>query len=276
MDRLRLPLNSNVGQLINVPTFIGIDLAWQSDRNHTGAVALRGDRDGAELVAVSDSIRSLNEVRVFVTDHVADETVVAIDAPLIIENLTGQRPCETAVGRVYGRREASCHTSNRRLYPSAASIELAKELVAAGYIHAPTAGADADKILLEVYPHAGLVALFDLAKSLKYKKGSSAQKRLGLGVLTSYLRQLTLAVPAVHENALFAKLMAVRLTNLGVRGLKAHEDRLDAFFCAYLAYYFWYWRVDRVEMFGDVTSGYIANPKLQPGGIVSHATQQSA
>ena len=227
-------------------------------------------------MVVSDSIRSLDEVRAFLTDNGTDETVLAIDAPLIIENLTGQRPCETAVGRVYGRREASCHTSNRRLYPSAASVELAKELVAAGYIHAPRAGTDAAKILLEVYPHAGLVALFDLAKSLKYKKGSAAQKRLGLGVLTRYLRQLTLAVPVVRDNPRFAALMAVRLAELGGRGLKAHEDKLDAFFCAYLAYYFWYWRLDRVEMFGDVTSGYIANPKLQPGGIVSHAAQQSA
>jgi predicted RNase H-like nuclease len=168
-----------------VPTFIGIDLAWQSERNHTGAVALTGNRERAELVAVSDSIRSIDEVRAFLNDHDTDEMIIAIDAPLIIENPTGQRPCETAMGRAYGRREASCHTSNRRLYPSAASVELAKELIAANYIHAPTAGTDADKILLEVYPHAGLVALFDLAKSLKYKKGSTAQKRLGLGILTN-------------------------------------------------------------------------------------------
>ena len=70
--------------------------------------------------------------------------------------------------------------------------------------------------------------------------------------------------------------MAVPLVDLGGRDLKAHEDKLDAFFCAYLAYYFWYWRQDRVEMFGDVTGGYIANPKLQPGEIRSHAAQQSA
>jgi predicted RNase H-like nuclease len=71
-------------------------------------------------------------------------------------------------------------------------------------------------------------------------------------------------------------LTEVPVTDLRGRRLKAHEDKLDAFFCAYLAYYFWYWRLDRVEIFGDVASGYIANPKLQPGGIVSHAAQQSA
>ena len=168
-----------------MPTFIGIDLAWRSERNNTGAVALTGDRDGAELVAVSDAIRSLEEVRAFLNAHGADETVVAIDAPLIIENLTGQRgPCETAVGR-------------------------------------------------------------------------------GLTVEERFLVTPRTAV-------------CIPKPRLRGHGLKAHEDKLDAFFCAYLAYYFWYWRSDRVELFGDVTWGYIANPKLQPGGIISYARSQGS
>jgi predicted RNase H-like nuclease len=61
------------------------------------------------------------------------------------------------------------------------------------------------------------------------------------------------------------------LDSLGGTELKAHEDRLDALFCAYLAYYFWYWGLARNQVFGDLETGYIANPKLFPGGIASHA-----
>lgn len=170
-------------------TFIGIDLAWRSDGNHTGGCVLRGDRSGAQLVCVSDSISTAEAVGAFVETHATASTVIAIDAPLIIHNPTGQRPCETAVGKEYGARDASCHTSNLRLYPKAASVALAAGLVANGYLHAPTANSASHRVILEVYPHAGLVALFDLPKSLKYKKGTVAQKRAGLSTLAEHLRR---------------------------------------------------------------------------------------
>ncbi len=49
-------------------------------------------------------------------NHSGENTIVAIDAPSIILNETGQRACETAVGKRYGNRHASCHTSNMTLY----------------------------------------------------------------------------------------------------------------------------------------------------------------
>lgn len=115
--------------------FIGIDLAWKSERNPTGAVCLRGDRTGAELVAVAPPLWSTTSVLEFVRTHTAEESVVAVDAPLIITNVSGQRPCETLVGKRYGARDASCHTSNLTLYPAAASVALAKLIEAEGYVH---------------------------------------------------------------------------------------------------------------------------------------------
>ena len=47
--------------------------------------------------------------------------------------------------------------------------------------------------------------------------------------------------------------------------MKMHEDTLDAVLCAYLAYYFWYWRWNRNEVFGDVATGCIVNPTLEKG-----------
>lgn len=181
-------------------TFVGVDLAWRSDRNHTGAVALCGDTHGACLFAVSDPIHTLAGVREFVNECTDSLSITAVDAPLIIKNETGQRPCETAVGQRYGARHASCHTSNLRLYPDAASVRLAGGLVEHGYVHAPEAARESPRVLLEVYPHAALVALFDMPTILKYKKGSLAQKRVGLGLLVHYIRQLSGATPPLRPN----------------------------------------------------------------------------
>lgn len=148
-------------------------------------------------------------------------------------------------------------------------MDLARKLVLAGYVHASNADEDSQKVVLEVYPHAGLVALFDLPKSLKYKKGTLAQKRSGLRTLTEHLGQLAQATPVLLKTPYLADLLTRDLSSLSGRDLKSHEDSMDAVFCAYLAYYFWYWRLDRNHVFGDLTTGYIVNPMELPGGIAS-------
>ena len=40
--------------------FIGVDLAWQGDKNHTGAAVLSGGVHGGSLVAVSDGLTSID------------------------------------------------------------------------------------------------------------------------------------------------------------------------------------------------------------------------
>jgi predicted RNase H-like nuclease len=37
---------------------------------------------------------------------------MAVDAPLVVRNESGQRPCETQVGQRYGRWRVSANTTN--------------------------------------------------------------------------------------------------------------------------------------------------------------------
>ncbi|HYJ89264.1 MAG TPA: DUF429 domain-containing protein [Pyrinomonadaceae bacterium] len=246
-------------------TFIGIDLAWRSERNPSGAATLAGNRSGSQLVVVSPPLRSTDAVFEFVRLHATEETVVAVDAPMVIVNDTGQRICETLIGKRYGSREASCHTSNLGLYPQASSVWLTKALETEGFVHVEQLKEQrTGRILLEVYPHAAMVALFDLPKTIKYKKGSVASRRFGLETLRSHLQQLTSATPPLCSSPLLQDLFTQELTQLAGRALKDYEDSLDALFCAYLSYYFWYWGWERNELFGDVESGYMLNPTLKP------------
>lgn len=253
-------------------TFIGIDLAWQSNRNPTGIAVLEGDRDGARLTTLS-TISPEMSVADFVTANATANTVVAIDAPLIIVNEIGQRSCETAVGKRYGSREAACHTTNLRLYPSSSSVALTAELASHGFVHVdPRNSQSGGRLMAEVYPHAAMVALWNLPKTIKYKKGSIDEKLTGLNTLRTHLSRLSQAEPPLRRSALSSDLLAEELNQLRGRKLKDYEDQLDALFCAYLAYYFWYWGWERSEMFGDLKSGYILNPKLHDkDGVISTA-----
>jgi predicted RNase H-like nuclease len=243
-------------------TFIGIDLAWKSARNPTGAAVLNGDRLGARL-EVSSTLSPEASVADFISANATANTVVAIDAPLVIVNETGQRACETAIGKKYGSREASCHTSNLKLYHDASSIALTAALLAQGFTHVdPARTKQSGRIVAEVYPHAAMVALWDLPKTIKYKRGALGAKRVGLSMLRSHLTTLGKTEPPLLRSGVLQEVLSTDLNELVGQSLKNHEDRLDAMFCAYLAYYFWYWGWERNEIFGNTTSGYILNPKL--------------
>tara|TARA_R110000823_G_scaffold311534_2_gene437276 strand:- start:215 stop:490 length:276 start_codon:yes stop_codon:yes gene_type:complete len=75
---------------------------------------------------------------------------VAIDAPLVINNQSGQRLCKRERGREYSSRHASCHTSNLKLYPHADSVRLSNQLFEAGFLHL---GDTDNKWKIECYPH---------------------------------------------------------------------------------------------------------------------------
>src|SRR4051812_2107777 len=91
-----------------VPVFhIGVDLAWGVKRP-TGLAVL--DDDG-RLVHVS-TVRTDEEIIAALTPYAADDCLVAIDAPLIVTNPTGNRPGEALLNKDFARFDAGAHPAN--------------------------------------------------------------------------------------------------------------------------------------------------------------------
>ena len=244
-------------------TFIGIDLAWNVDRNHTGCAVLEGEGPNARLMARSTDVRSMRGVVEFIECHSTANTVVAIDAPLIVKNDTGQRPCETAIARRFGRFGASCHSNSLSRTPRPAGTRLVAELAQLGFRHQfelATATKQSGRWLFEVYPHPAMIVLFGLSRILRYKKGSVAEKRIGLAQLQQLVLALARAGRGLVETDELHRACAQDLEALRGRLLKEYEDSLDAVFCAYLGYHCWRWGPARNEMFGDLADGYIVVP----------------
>lgn len=243
--------------------FIGIDLAWRGDKNPSGGAVLSGDRQRAQLVDVNSSIASCSAVLDYISHHATARTFVAIDAPLIINNQTGQRCCETLIGERYGSRHASCHTSNLTLYPRPASVDLAKELTLRGFKHASDpADTRKQRVMLEVYPHAALLELFELSRILKYKKGSVETRRSGQRELQRRLSDMAGLDPPLECTTKLSEFLAIDTNSLRGAALKANEDALDAIVCAYIAYHYWYWGIGGIRLFRGIDAGYIVVPTL--------------
>lgn len=248
--------------------FVGIDLAWQADRNPSGVAVLEGDASGARLVALHAPVQPLADVLRAVDGATPGPAFVAADAPLVIVNERGARDCERALGRRYAARHAACHPSNLTLYPDAAGVRLGAHLAMRGFRHAvPLARPlSRGRVMMEVYTHAALVALLGLPRSLRYKKGPVAERVQGLRALQQSLAVLSEAeAPLVRTPLLDDALRADPALARG-RARKALEDALDAVVCAYVAYHVWRWGAERSEVFGSASAGYIVNPRPPGGG----------
>jgi predicted RNase H-like nuclease len=237
--------------------FVGLDLAW-GEKNSTGVAVIDSDGRLLHVGAVQDDAG----IEAAVEPYVSDDCLVAIDAPLIVRNPVGARPCETALNRDFHRFEAGAHPANTEnpafKNPRGARIATALSL------DMDPASSSARRAI-EVYPHPASVVLFGLEKTLKYKKGLFETRQHELLQLMTLIEGLDKATPRlrVNHNVSWVELRKrVAAANRPVQ-LDRDEDPVDAVVCAYVALY-WYHRPEDVTVYGDFATGYIVTPSLPP------------
>lgn len=251
--------------------FVGVDLAW-GERSPTGLAVLD---EAGRLLHVSRA-RSDDEIVESLAPYVASDCLVAMDAPLVVANATGNRPAEALLNADFARFDAGAHPSNTgkpEMRPQPRGARLAARL---GLDIDP--GSAASRRAIEVYPHPATVALFRLGRTLKYKNKPGrelAQLRAELSVLLGLLESLATAEPPLlldGAGADAAGSRSWRALQDAVRGaerkseLRVAEDQVDAIVCAYVGLF----AVRRPELtttYGDLASGYIVTPTL-PAGLV--------
>jgi len=241
--------------------FVGIDLAW-SYRNTSAVVVLKREGNRGAPVAWQESLGDDGEIVSFIWESVGNgPALVAVDAPLIVPNETGTRPCDRLLSQAFRRYEAGAHPANRRKFGSLVrGEELVKQLVKAGFTHSlEILPRKETRQVIEVYPHPAAVTLFGLEKSIKYKARPGRSYEFRWAEFRRYqalLQSLADAEPALRAPEILNRDVG------GLRGqaLKRYEDLLDALFCAYIAFHCWHWGPRGYKVFGDLTEGYIIVP----------------
>ena len=247
--------------------FVGVDLAW-GDRKPTGLAVL--DADG-HLLHVS-AAGTDDEIVAVLEPYVEGECLVAIDAPLIVSNATGNRPAEAALNKDFARYDAGAHPSNTGKPEFREQPRGARIAARLGLDMNPRSGRG--RRAIEVYPHPATVALFRLGRTLKYKNKPGRdleQLRSELIVLVGLLEGLATADPPLlvngHPADRFGTLPAWQALRSAVETasrkseLRVVEDQVDAVVCAYVAL-FATRESDRTTTYGDFETGYIVTPTL--------------
>ena len=244
------------------PVFIGLDLAWSTANRTGGAVIQEGALHAWTGVLTDDA-----SIEAFIAAHVPADAplVVAIDAPLRVPNAQGRRRADHEVSLAWGRFQAGAYPANRTLLAYDGTIR--GEVLAARLAHrfgcvetAPIPQHGAGRYVCEVFPHPAHVALFDLPRTLKYKRKPG---RTPASVAAEFARyQQALAGLAAADPPLAGQkaLVAVDAGALRGRALQELEETLDAVTCAYVAWYAWHHGPARQRVYGSVAEGHILVP----------------
>jgi len=242
---------------------VGIDLAW-SPRNPSGLAIAERSRGRWILSDVLAGLRSNEEIVGWMERGIgARPAIAAIDAPLVVPYERRGREGDRLVTRLFGPMEAGVYPATRRglrRYGGDRIWSLVHALEAHGYRHdCRIVPRRKTRQVFETYPHAAMVALFGLRRTLKYKTRQGrtyATRWRAIRDFEAHLRSLEHFVPGlIGVDEVFE-----RDSRLRGGKLKDYEDRLDAIVCAYVAAYYWTWGTRRCAIMGTLEGGYIVTP----------------
>jgi predicted RNase H-like nuclease/ppGpp synthetase/RelA/SpoT-type nucleotidyltranferase len=242
--------------------FVGVDLAW-GEKKPTGLAVLDADGKLVHLSAQRDDASIIEALR----PYVRGRCLVAVDAPLVVANASGNRPCEAALNRDFARFDAGAHPANTGKPEFAGTPRGARLAELLDLSIDPTSRQG--RRAIEVYPHAATVALFGLGRTLKYKNktGRSLDDlRAELQRLVRLVEGLREATPRMYVDRCEAwKALVEQVETAATKAdLRRAEDQVDAVVCAYVAL-FARRRPEDTTTYGDLGTGYIVTPTLPAG-----------
>jgi predicted RNase H-like nuclease len=243
--------------------FLGIDLAWgegtaEKPANETGLALL--DEHGTILDA--GWARGVDEVAAWILEKAEPGAVIAIDAPLVIPNATGNRKAESEVGVGYGKWKVAANPSNQGMGWQA-GVTLLTRLTAEGFVYSDglkPAKSD-ERTLLEVYPFTTLVGMWELGydderpryKRLVPKLPPAEAKAIRATAFDDLVQRMAALVVAETPIDLSSNPVTATLRDEASPVLdgpyKHREDLLDAALCAWTAA-IWSQHPERVQVLG--------------------------
>ena len=247
--------------------YIGFDSAWADNPKSPGAICAVGIEQGVpvqfhepRLVSFDQALRFIRDVR---TEN--GSTLVALDQPTVVPNLTGMRPVERVAAALVSWLGGGVQPSNRGkvgMFCNASPIW--RFLTALGAVERPERERSAADglFLMEVFPALALASLgtgfFGRLSGPRYNPDRRKTFRT-----EDWSRVAETA--ALEATALGCEELAswCRDTGRVAHPKKAHQDMLDSALCVLIALH---WRLrprGASLLLGDLVSGYMVLPASQ-------------
>lgn len=230
--------------------FLGVDLAWREGNgdllaNETGVAVIDGEGQIVDAGWTRGVEQTIDKANIAAGDS---DALMFVDAPLVVRNEKGQRPCETQVGQRYGRWKVSANTTNVRS-PRLAGVRflnlagLSRWRYSDGRDGPPRGG----RFMSETYPYATLVGAAELGYDTerpRYKRKPPrlpaaqwrTERAANCDTLIRRLGQLADAdPPLLLQSHPVTRELAEQPSPVTDAAYKHREDLIDALLCAWTA-----------------------------------------
>ncbi|MBM4393247.1 MAG: DUF429 domain-containing protein [Deltaproteobacteria bacterium] len=245
--------------------YLGLDLGW-TPRDSSGGVILE-PAEGGVRVESADSLRAHEDtLRWLARSRGRTGCILATNAPIVVENLSGSRPCDKQLAEHFSRYRIDEYANNT--VSASHPRTMAKGLVRMGFDINPAAGA-AER-LVETHTQSAQVLLFGIDRPVRMKAGPIGGRKEGVARLRELIvEKLYTGTPRLLPSPALETLMSAHLPDLNGTRLGELEERLEALLVAYVAAWLGENSVTGCAFLGDLTRGYILLPdpsRIEPRG----------
>ena len=240
--------------------YVGIDLAWKKT-NESGVVML----DPAGNVTCAGWTVGVDSTVAWLDKHAPVDALLFVDAPLVVNNKTGQRLCEKQVSQRYmypwgvGAYSTNCGSPRR------AGVELLSRLEGRGWTYHDGSGGPPTgpgRFVSECYPHTTIVGADELGYAEKHPVYKNKPRGMSTKIfvplrncecdeLIRRVDRLRDADPpmdlSTHPET---RRLVAEPSPVKRKDYKHREDLLDAALCAWTAAFWSRWGETRCQVLG--------------------------
>lgn len=236
--------------------YMGLDLGW-TPRDSSGGVVIEPTEDGDVQVVSAESLRSHEDTLRWITRNRGRSTcTLAINAPIIVENLSGARPCDRQLLEHFARFRIDEYANNT--VSASHPRTMGRALMRMGFDPNPQATGDR---LIETHTQAAQVLLFGVERPVRLKQGPIGARKEAVQRLREIISEhLFDGAPALQSTPALDALMEAHLPDLNGTRLGELEERLEALLAAYVAAFLGERGTDACAFLGDLDRGYILLP----------------
>ncbi|MCB9779508.1 MAG: DUF429 domain-containing protein [Alphaproteobacteria bacterium] len=248
------------------PRYLGLDLAW-APRQSSGGAVMETDENGVLRLKSSSSLRAHEDILSWLARNRGRHgCILAVNAPIIVENTGGQRPCDQALHEHFATNFVDEYHVN--ITNASHPRTIGRALQRMGFDADPTGEGDR---VVETYNQPTQVLLFDLERPIRLKSGPVGARKDAVARFREVLvEKLDDAYPPLEMSPALDALVSADLPSSNGSRVGEQEEQLEAVLCAYTAAYLDIRGPQACAFFGDLRDGYVLmptsrHPEGQPG-----------
>lgn len=239
--------------------YLGLDLGW-TPRDSSGGCVLEPTEEGSIRLVSADSLRSHEDTLRWITRNRGRAVcTLTINAPIIVENISGARPCDRQLLEHFSRYRIDEYANNT--VSASHPRTMGRALARMGFDPNPQSEGDR---LVETHTQAAQVMLFGIDRPVRMKTGPIGARKEAVQRLRELIVERIIdggSLRLEHTPEL-DQLMDAHLPDLNGTRLGELEEKLEAVLCAYVSAWLGQLGAQACAFLGDLDTGYILLPDV--------------